>query len=307
MEQGRQGGQCSYRLTATLHSMSAHDQASLKQTLNDEALQKIGRNVLLFQKIEGLLKFLATNQRVEGPVAGISEHQRKRSEKIQIQSMGQLVGTFTDDILADAGEISTEAEKINQPWMSLRFQLNDESGSNESLKTELGRMVKARNDLVHHFLPRWQPDSQEHLIAAITSLDQDHENAFQLLGRLQSIAASMNTTKQIAGKFFSSDDFAHKFELLWLQQSTLVILLQQAANEKSRPDGWSYLSNAGQIIRRHEPDEVEHIKERYGVATLRQLLIASEMFDVFDEPTSNNNFRTLFRMKQPPENWPNDH
>jgi len=63
------------------------------------------------------------------------------------------------------------------------------------------------------------------------------------------------------------------------------------------PTGWAYLARAGQIARIHESDEVTQIKERYGHSTLKQLLIASELFDVLDEPLSKGGFRTLYRVK----------
>lgn len=36
------------------------------KALSDGVLRKIGRNVLLFQQIEGLLKFLIINHRADG-------------------------------------------------------------------------------------------------------------------------------------------------------------------------------------------------------------------------------------------------
>lgn len=47
----------------------------------------------------------------------------------------------------------------------------------------------------------------------------------------------------------------------------------------------------------YEPDAVTRMEERYGHSTLKQLLIASELFDVLDEPLSNGGFRTIYRVK----------
>lgn len=278
--------------------MGDDDQASRKKALRDEVLRKVGRNVLLFQQIEGLLKFLVANHHADGTATDIVGRQQDRAEKVQKHMMGKLVERYTDGILSDAGEATKEPEEVTQPWMSFTFTVNGDSEFYESLRTSLKLMVDERNDLIHHFLPRWQPDSLEHLTAATSYLDQQREKVLPMFEHLKSVTKSMQEARQALAVSLSSDEGMRQFELNWLQHSSLVTLLRDVATQKPRSDGWAYLAHAGQLARIHESDAVTHIKERYGHSTLKRLLIASELFDVLDEPLSNGGFRTLYRVKK---------
>lgn len=80
------------------------------------------------------------------------------------------------------------------------------------------------------------------------------------------------------------------------RQST-VALMCEVTEQHRRNDGWTYLAQAGNLAARELPDEIKHLKERYGFKTLKKLLFGAEMFDVMDEPLSEGNFRTLYRLK----------
>jgi hypothetical protein len=84
--------------------MDKAEQILPNQRTCDEVLRKVGRNVLLFQQIEALLKFLVANHRRDGSTLNFQERQQQRTEKAHKQMMGKLVEQFTDGILSDAGE-----------------------------------------------------------------------------------------------------------------------------------------------------------------------------------------------------------
>lgn len=265
--------------------------------LSEEVLRKIGRNVLLFQQIEGILKYLIANHRIDWAASDYVERQKMRVNSVQNQMMGNLVKRYTDDILSDAGESSYEPEEITQAWISTSFTIASDNNFYESQRANMKLVVDERNDLIHHFLPRWQPDSIEHMTTAVSYLDQQQEKVMPMFEHLNSVKETMKNTFRELAEFLASDEATKQIELLVLQQSPLVTLLQDVAGQKARPDGWAYLSHAGQIACIHESDSVTHMKERYGHSTLKNLLVASEIFDVLDEPLPNGGFRTLFREK----------
>jgi hypothetical protein len=277
--------------------MEGDERASHKKILGDEVLRKIGRNVLLFQQIEGLLKFLVANHNFDGSTTDFAERRKEWVEAVQGMTMGVLKQHYTDGILSDAGESTKEPEESAQSWISVTFRLNAKSEFYNSQGASLKLMVNERNDLIHHFLPRWQPESLEHLSAATSYLDQQREKVLPMFEHLKFVAESMQETRQAMADFLGSDQGKRQFELLWLQHSPLVTLMKEVAIQKARPDGWTYLSHAGQLAHFHEPDAVTRMEERYGHSTLKQLLIASELFDVLDEPLSNGGFRTIYRVK----------
>jgi OST-HTH/LOTUS domain len=94
----------------------------------------------------------------------------------------------------------------------------------------------------------------------------------------------------------ASSEGEQAFELAWIHQSPIVCLLRECALQLSRPDGWVVLASAGRIIWEHEPEDAKLLKERYGYSTLKQLVIATQMFEIKDEPTLKG-FRTVYRLK----------
>jgi len=51
----------------------------------------------------------------------------------------------------------------------------------------------------------------------------------------------MQDAKKAFAEFFNSDDGKKQFELLWLRQSRLVLLLTDVPTKAARPDGWTSL------------------------------------------------------------------
>ncbi len=268
-----------------------------KKELCDEVLRKIGLNVLLFQQIEALLKLLVTHHRIDGTVTNTAERKQQRAEQVHKLTMGALVGQYTDNILSDAGDSIKEPEIVDEIWMSSTFSITGDSDLYGSLSADLKLMVQERNDLVHHFLPQWQPDSVEQMEKASSYLDQQREKVLPMFEHLKSVTTSMQDAQNMMASFLASDEGDRLCELIWLQSSPLVSLLLDVVDQNARPDGWCYLAHAGRLARIHQPDAVAKMKERYGHSTLKKLLIVTEFFDLLDEPTSNGGFATLYRVK----------
>lgn len=73
-------------------------------------------------------------------------------------------------------------------------------------------------------------------------------------------------------------------------------MLGELATKTDRPDGWMVLDKADTIIRKLEPWELTDLGKRFGHRTLKRLLLATELFDVEDEPTPKGGRRTVYRI-----------
>jgi hypothetical protein len=73
-------------------------------------------------------------------------------------------------------------------------------------------------------------------------------------------------------------------------------MLGEIAMQTPRADGWMLLSSAGHVIKRHASEELEDLRDRFGHSTLKEVLLATELFDVEDEPTSGGGTRTIYRI-----------
>lgn len=262
----------------------------------DEVLRRIGRNLLLFQHIEHLLKHLMSNSRLEGTLSSAKAFQEERRLRIHRQTLGQLAGQFNDDILADAGERASP-EGISEAWFSFRFNIEADSAFVEQHGAEMKAIVDARNDLIHHFLPRWSPASEDSTREALAYLDAQRARALPMRDQLQSFLKTFQEAAKAHADFMASPEANRQLELMFLRHSRLVLLLGELATKTTRKDGWLDLSTAANVIKELEPEATERMFERYGHRTLKKLLLATELFDVEDEPTPKGGTRTIYRIK----------
>ncbi len=83
----------------------------------------------------------------------------------------------------------------------------------------------------------------------------------------------------------------------FLQQSPLVSLLLNISIQQPRSDGWTLLGNADRQLRLTLPDEMGQLKNSYGYKTVKELIRASEFFDINEELTKKGGVRVLYRPK----------
>ena len=252
------------------------DQQTAPQNLETEVLRKIGRNLLIFQQIEYMLKRILGNSCVQGYVHELANNKENRVNGIQKDMLGQLFQRYKDEILSNPDEEQQGPSDLHKPWISSCFKT---IGDNDFYKRQCQsyEMVREeRNKLVHNFLPYWRPDSQEHL---------------------KSVYENFKRAMQMHANLWASKELSQQFELMWLQISPLVNLFCDIASRNAGADGWVCLAYAGRLAHKNAPDDVANMKTRYGYRSFKKLLMASEYFEIFDEPLPNGRFRTFYRLR----------
>jgi hypothetical protein len=263
---------------------------------SDEVLRRIGRNLIVFQQIEHVLKLLLANHKNAGTLEDYPTNLQAKTECINKKTLGHLIEKYGNEVLQDAGaEVSDEEKPAG--WSAFTFRVSGDAAFVESMRRDLKLMTDERNDLVHHFLPRWQLGNEEVLNEALTYLDAQREKVLPMHEHLTATVQHLLESTKLLGEFIANPDHEKQAELMWLQASPLVSLLCAVATQHHRRDGWTYLAQAGDLAAKELPEEVKQIRERYGLRTLKKLLVGSDMFDVLDEPLSDGGFRTLYRQK----------
>ncbi|MFJ4288742.1 hypothetical protein ACIP1U_02975 [Cupriavidus sp. NPDC089707] len=269
------------------------------QALKDEVLRKVGRNLLLNQQIEHLLKSILGIARIEGTLADAGSRLEARQEELRTTSMGGLLKRFRDEVLTSPSEVRDEQNSPNttHPWVSTRFQIEIAPENRAPLEADLALLARERNDLAHHFLPHWQPESFERMTETSVRLDEQLERIKAMHDRLKSI---LDTTREAGlsfATFLGSTEGRAAFELMWLQGSRLIDLLLEIAATPRRADGWTDLSYAAAIARGKEPDALADRKTRYGEESLKALVIKSQLFELAEEAVPGG-VRTLIRVRR---------
>jgi len=268
-------------------------------TLDDsvnEVLRKIGRNIMNFQQLEHLLKFIVANGSFSGYVSEVSLNMEQKAASIKKQTMGQLVGRYLESTNPKYQELSDEPEELKEAFISFKFHTECDSIYYETKKDALAQMVSDRNELVHHMLPKFNTNSIESCIQINKKLDEQNKKIISEINELKQKADSLQEGKKILGEFLTSNEGKKQFELSWLRQSRLVLLLGDIAVQTARADGWASINIAGHLIKQHAPEEVAVLKERYGHKSLKALILATEIFDIYEEPTEKG-FRLLYKLK----------
>lgn len=263
----------------------------------DEVLRRVGRNLVIFQRVEHALKFLTTHARFHAPASQFAERFAKHAESIGKKSMGDLAGKLTGTVLMQ-DERDATPDAIDEAWFGFRFTIETDAESVARHEAELKELVDRRNELVHHFLPRWQAAVGGDVETALAWLDAQREAAVGMLDRLQGWARTVETARKEHAAFLASEEGARQMELMFLRSSRLVVMLGQIAMATPRPDGWTLLATAGHLIKREAPDELEGLRARFGHATLKAVLQATELFDVMEEATPGGGTRTIYRINE---------
>ena len=266
-------------------------------TIRDEVFRKIGRNLLNFQKIEHMLKYLITNGRMSGYMSELVENQERRSVSIHKHTMGQLVGQFMDNTYQGLEESDQTPVEVKEPYISFSFMIETNSDFYESKRQALKALVDDRNDLIHHRSPRFTLDSIESCLEVEQYLDQQREKLIPEYEHLQSVIERFEESRKLTADFLNSDEGKKQFNLSFLQQSQLSAYLFDFYKENSRSDGWVMLSSAASFIRQHVPKELTDLEKRHGHKKLKSFMLATEIFDISEELTDKGGTRVLYRIK----------
>jgi len=263
----------------------------------DVVLRKIGRNVLLFQQVEHMIKYLIANGQASGIISELIENQEQRTSSVKKQTMGMLAGQYLDEIHLGRAEDTERQEELKEAYFSFSFKVDCDSDYYETRKQALASIVDDRNDLIHHLLPKFNPHSIESCIEVDQYLDQQREKLLPELDLLKNMVENLQEGRKAIGEFLQSDEGKKHFKLQWLRQSRLVMLLVETATQVVRPDGWAVLDAADHLIRQHAPEEISALHDKHGHKTLKGLVLATELFDLCEEPTDRGGIRVLYRLK----------
>lgn len=173
--------------------------SKILESLEHEALRKIGRNIVNFQSIETMIKFLVSRSQIEGPIEDIGKILRDKKQSTYQRSLGLLAKDLFSSVLGQSSP-TIQDNDVTSPWISFSFQLETDDAKRAKLESELKKLINSRNELVHHRLTNVRTDSKEDWQELIEYLDNQHEQLLPVYDWLKSLAKS----------FIESADAVHK-------------------------------------------------------------------------------------------------
>lgn len=143
--------------------------------LKELALRNIGRNVVNFQKIEGMLKLLLSHSNFQSPISKFPETLEERKKSFEKQSFGKLTKEYFKSFGKSMEHIHEYPEIREEPWVSFTFKIENEDGYLPEQKAAFSFLVSERNRLIHQMLGKFDPDSAESCKTLISDLDKQNE------------------------------------------------------------------------------------------------------------------------------------
>ena len=143
--------------------------------LRNEALRKIGRNIVNLHKMERALRLLVIGSDWKGYISELKGVYQKRLADVERLTMGPLAKNAID-ILYSAADSNAEAPgKLDEAWVAFGFRIEGGMDKKKATKKALSLVVKERNRLVHKMLGEFDSTSVESCRALIDLLDQQQE------------------------------------------------------------------------------------------------------------------------------------
>jgi len=264
--------------------------------IRDEALRKIGRNVILFQELENILKFLASAQHPSMPLSKAKATREERAESIRTKTLGQIAGQVVEDLFESSDADSSVPVEISEPWLTFLFRIARDPTDPESHRS-LKALIDERNDLVHHLLSRWNLHDADSCSAFSVELDEQRRRIIVEIERYRAYANTVREAARELQTFIDSDEGKRHFDAMFLQNSKLAMMLVQIAATHAREDGWTLLSVAGAQLSRLIPEQFAKLKLEHGEGSLHELVAAIGLFDVQSETTANGGTRAVYRTR----------
>lgn len=247
--------------------------------------QKMGRCILRLQQVEILTKAMLSYSSIEGPAEELSANLEKRKKSFANKTLGQLTSEFVGSYVRPLEKDDTPEDLPEDPTlpyfrMSWRVQL--ESDDHANLKDALTSLVALRNDLVHHFVERFDVFSTDGCTAAITHLDAALIEIDIQDRALRAMAKAMDEVRQEVGAFLASEEgndmlvygiMPGGIPMHW--PATTIVQWLQNAELACAINGWTRLTDA---IRHIEQRNQGLTPKKYGCTTWRQVVHESKLF-----------------------------
>lgn len=266
--------------------------------IRNEVLRKIGRNVVIFQELESILKFLASIQHPSTPMSATKAIQEERAESIRVKTLGQVAGLVMEELFAASDSKSSSAAEITEPWLGFSFRIANDPAEIEESRRTLKELIEARNELVHHLLSRWNLHDAESCSALSVELDGQRARIIREIERFRAYATTVREMARELQAFIDSDDGKRHIDVMFLQSSQLAALLAQIATTHAREDGWTLLSVAGAQLSSLIPEQFAKLKREHGEGSLHKLVAAIDLFDLQSEITPNGRTRSIYRTRE---------
>jgi len=253
--------------------------------LQRDVQRKLGRCLLRLQQYEILLKALVAHGDIAGPPAELVAVRDAQVASAQKKTLGTLVGMLTERHLTSAEDDdgTDEPQGDGGLWFRFRFQVGLDASQHQATTAALKELVDLRNELVHHFLQRFNIFESQGCRDADAYLDASYETIDGHYLTLRGWAQVMHEAHEAMALFMKTATFedllvngiAPDGTVDWPASGAVRCLRE--AEGRFATEGWTLLNTATTWIRAQHPDQHP---QRYGCGSWRHVIHESRQFEV---------------------------
>lgn len=137
--------------------------------------QKIGRNLLLFQRLELTLKMMNAMPDVSGCISDIEQKLQRRKVEAMSMTLGQAVGKHVETFNRPDEERSEPEVKKGDMYLSMRPGIECSDEVLNERRATLAGFVDERNALVHHLLSNYDLGDEASRCKLVEMLDEQYQ------------------------------------------------------------------------------------------------------------------------------------
>ncbi|CAK8719106.1 MAG: hypothetical protein CDV28_1452 [Candidatus Electronema aureum] len=179
------------------------------EPIKNEVQRKIGRNLILFQQIEHIIKWLLARAKIEGYSSEFQTSFDRQKKAIHQRTLGQLICNYVEEMKpkADVEGAEESHDRLKKCYLKVETWLeSDDPAYFERKKESLQALKNERNELVHHLLPRLNPLSLESWKEVEKHLDLQREKILPELDELQKRMQAIQEAGKMLLEFFDSEE-----------------------------------------------------------------------------------------------------
>ena len=104
------------------------------EQLKDEIFRKIGKNIVLFQQLEQILKFLVANAEVSAYANEFEATIKQQTMSVRDKTMGMVVNQFLNSPIWEPEQIPDTPDELKETRISFGFTISCDETSYEERK-----------------------------------------------------------------------------------------------------------------------------------------------------------------------------
>ncbi len=274
----------------------------------EDVQRKLGGCLLRLQQYEILLKDVVARSEVAAHPAQLQSVQDAQVASLHKMTLGGLVSMLGEQYLTVGdGDGSSDAPQAGDTaWFSLRCRIGLDTSQYQATTAALKELVALRNELVHHFLLRFNLLQPQGCMAAADYLDASYQTIDGHYQTLLGWEQGMQEARKLMAAFVKTAEFqdyllngiAPDGTVHWPASGAVRCLREGEA--RLAIDGWTRLNSAITWLRTQYPEQQPN---RYSCSSWRHIIHASQQFEICKRVNTEQGGREVwYRSRQEQEN-----